>query len=130
MRVLVLSEEAKTAFLQELIKDAEDQIRNCFILGVVGLLFASFGFFFYVTGLLGFSLACLALGIAGMAMVVVAFYVMIRSDMQEGRWMKELENIASSLPKSPESVHSVNDEEEYYDEKYEDWKGPFEEDEE
>lgn len=130
MRVLVLSEQAKAAFLQELIKDAEDQIRNGFILGVVGLLFASFGFFFYATGLLDFSLACLALGIAGMAMVIVAFYVMIRSDMQKNRWMRELGNIAFSVPKSPEPVHLIDNDDEYYDEKYENWKGPFEEDEE
>jgi hypothetical protein len=130
MRALVLSEQANTAFLQELIKDAKDQIRNGFILGVVGLLFASFGFFFYATGFLGFGPACLALGIAGVVTVIVAFYVMIRSDMRIGRWMRELENTALSTPKSPETEHSVDDDDEYYDEKYEDWKGPFEEDEE
>jgi hypothetical protein len=130
MRALVLSEQANTAFLQELIKDAKDQIRNGFILGVAGLLFASFGIFFYATGFLGFNLAFLTLGIAGVAMVTVAFYIMIRSDMRTERWKRELENIALSAPKSPETAHSADDDDEYYDEKYEDWKGPLEEDEE
>jgi len=130
MRALVLSEHVNAAFLQELIKDAKDQVRNGFILGVVGLLFASFGFFFYATGFLGFNLACLALGMAGVATVIVAFYVMIRADMRISRWTRELGNIALSVPKSPETVQTVDYDDEYYDEKYENWIVPFEEKEE
>jgi hypothetical protein len=126
--VLVLSDQARTALLQELIKDARDQIRKGFIFGLVGLLLASFGFFFYATSLLGFSLAWLVLGMAGAAMVIGAFYVMIRADMQQGNWKKQLGNVASSAVKSPEAEPSVDDE--YFDENYEDWKNPFEEDKE
>jgi UPF0716 family protein affecting phage T7 exclusion len=127
--VLVLSDQARIALLQELIKDAKDQIRNGFILGLAGLLFASFGFFSYATGLLGFSPGWLALGMAGAAMVVAAFYVMIRADMQEGRWKRQLGNVASSAVKSPEAESSTDDDE-YFDENYENWKNPFEEDKE
>jgi hypothetical protein len=130
MRVLVLSDQAKSTLLQELVKDAKDQIRNGFILGLVGLLFASFGFFSYATSLLGFSPAWLALGMAGAAMVIAAFYVMIRADMQEGKWKRQLENVTSSAVKSPEAEPSTDDGDEYFDENYENWKNPFEEDKE
>jgi UPF0716 family protein affecting phage T7 exclusion len=130
MRVPVLSDQARTALLQELIKDAKDQIRNGFIFGLVGLLFASFGFFSYAAGLLGFSPAWLALGVAGVAMVVAAFYVMINADMQEGKWKRELGNVTSSSVQSPEAEPSTDDSEEYFDESYEKWKNPFEEDKE
>lgn len=129
MRVLVLSEQARIGFLQELIKDAKDRIRNGFVFGVVGLLFASFGFFFYATGLIGFSIACLALGTAGLAMVIAAFYVMIRSDRQKGMWMSELRNISLSVPNSSEPEHPADDNDEYFDARGR-WKDPFEKDEE
>jgi hypothetical protein len=129
-RVFVLSDQARTALLQELIKDAKDQIRNGFILGLVGLLFASFGFFSYATDLLGFSPAWLALGMAGAAMVIAAFYVMIRADMQEGKWKRQLGNVTSSAVKGLEPEASTDDDNEYFDENYEDWKNPFEEDKE
>ena len=128
--MLVLSDKARIALLQELIKDAKNEIRNGFILGLVGLLFASFGFFSYATSLLGFSLAWLALGMAGAAMVIVAFYAMIRADMQESKWKKELGNVASSAVKGLEAEHFTDDGDEYFDENYEDWKNPFEEDKE
>jgi hypothetical protein len=130
MRVLVLSDQARSTLLQELIKDAKDQIRNGFIFGLVGLLFASFGFFSYATSLLGFSPAWLALGMAGAAMVIAAFYVMIRADMQEGKWKRQLENVTFSTIKSPEAESSTDDGDEYFDENYENWKNPFEEDKE
>ena len=126
----VLSDQARTALLQELVKDAKDRIRNGFILGLIGLLFASFGFFSFATDLLGFSLAWLALGMAGAAMVTAAFYLMIRADMQEGKWKRQLGNVTSSASKSPEAVASKDDGNEYFDENYEDWKNPFEEDKE
>ena len=125
-----MSDQARIALLQELIKDAKDQIRNGFILGLAGLLFASFGFFSYATGLVGFGLAWLALGMAGAAMVIAAFYVMIRADMQEGKWKRQLENANSSTVKSPEAGPSTDDGDEYFDENYENWKNPFEEDKE
>jgi hypothetical protein len=124
--VLVLSDQARTALLQELIKDAKDQLRNGFILGLVGLLFASFGFFSFATDLLGFSLVWLTLGMAGTAMIIAAFYVMIRADMQEGKWKRQLGNVTSSAFKSPEAEASRDDGNEYFDENYEDWKNPFE----
>ena len=126
----VLPDQASAAFLQELIKDAKAQIRNGFILGLVGLLFASFGFLSYATGTLGFSLAWLALGIAGAAMVIGAFYVMIHADMQQNRWKRQLVAFASSAVKSPEATPSTVEGEEYFDENYQDWKNPFEEDKE
>jgi len=99
-------------------------------LGLVGLLFASFGFFSYSTDLLGFSSAWLAVGMAGAAMVIAAFYVMIRADMQEGNWKRRLGNATSSAVKSPELEPSTDDGNEYFDENYENWKNPFEEDKE
>jgi hypothetical protein len=130
IRVLVLSDQARIALLQELIKDAKDQIRNGFIFGLVGLLFASFGFFSYATSLLGSSLAWLVLGMAGAAMVIAAFYVMIRADMQRDKWKRQLGNVTSSAVKSPEAEPPTDDGDEYFDENYEDWKNPFEEDKE
>ena len=128
--MLVLSDQARTALLQELIKDAKDQIRNGFIFGLVGLLFASFGFFSYTTSLLGFSLAWLALGMAGAAMVIAAFYVMIRADRLVGKWKRQLGNVTSSAAKGPGAELSTDQGNEYFDENYENWKNPFEEDKE
>ena len=128
--MLVLSDQARIALLQDLIKDAKDQIRNGFILGLVGLLFASLGFFSYSTDLLAFSPAWLALGMAGAAMVIVAFYVMVRADMHKGKWKRQLGNVTSSAVKSPELEPSTDDGNEYFDENYENWKNPFEEDKE
>lgn len=130
LRVLVLPEEARKAFLQELIRDAEDRINKGFVLGVVGLLFTFFGFFLYINGLLGFSLACFGLGIAGVAMGIVAICIMVRSDKQKGMWKRELGNIDFPESKGPEPVLSAHDNDEYFDEDYEDWKNPFDEDEE
>jgi hypothetical protein len=130
IRVLVLSDQAGTALLQELIKDAKNQIRNGLIVGLVGLLFASFGFFSYATSMLGFSPAWLALGMAGAAMVIAAFYVMIRADRLVGKWKRQLGNVTSSAVKSPGAEPSTDQGDEYFDENYENWKNPFEEDKE
>jgi hypothetical protein len=125
-----LSDQAKIAFLEELVKDAKKEIKTGFILGLVGLIFASSGFFSYAADLLGFNLGWLALGIAGAAMVTGAFYIMIRADLQEGKWKKQLGNVGSSAVKSPEPERSTDNDEKYFDENYENWKNPFEEDKE
>jgi hypothetical protein len=128
-----LSDQAKIALLQELIKDAKTQIRNGFILGLAGLILASLGFLSYAESLAGFNLGWLALGMAGAAMVIAAFYLMIHADIQQDRWKRELGNATlatdtSSTAKSPEPEASESDE--YFDENYEKWKKPFEEDKE
>ena len=125
-----MSDQAKIAFLEELVKDAKKEIKTGFILGLVGLIFASSGFFSYAADLLGFNLGWLALGIAGAAMVTGAFYIMIRADLQEGKWKKQLGNVGSSAVKSPEPERSTDNDEKYFDENYENWKNPFEEDKE
>ena len=78
---------------------------------------------------MGFNLGWLPLGGAGVAIVIVAFYIMICSDMQVGRWKRELGNITAPVPKTSEPSQSTNNDV-FFDEKYEDWKNPFEEDKE
>lgn len=126
-----MSEEAKTVFLKQLIKDAKVQIRNGFILGIVGLSFTLFGFVSFVFNLVSFSFTWLTLGVFGIALLAIAFYVMIRADMQAGKRAKELSNIApaiskSELPQTAADDNNTNDS--YFDEEYSDWKNPFEED--
>ena len=123
-----LPAQSKEALLQELISDAKKQIKNGFIFGLVGLFFAFSGFFSFAFDLLGFSIAWLAVGMAGAAMVVVAFYVMIRADLQEINWKRELVNVTSSVIKTKEPELSVDNGDRYFDENYEKWKNPFEED--
>ena len=114
------------AFLQELIKDEAIQIRNGLVLGILGLLFASCGFFFYATSLLGFSLIFLALGLVGGAMVAIAFYVMIRADRLKENWLRELTNVSHSVQYQSQLSGSSDVDDEYYDEEDKDWRDPFE----
>lgn len=135
MRVFCLSDQGLSTFLKELIKDAKNQIRNGFILSLIGLFFAGLGFFSFAIDLMRFNPGWLALGEAGAAMVIVGFYIMIRSDLQEAKWTRELGNITSQTQKSPEpsksseSPQSTGGIDVYFDENSEDWKNPFEEDE-
>jgi hypothetical protein len=126
-----LSDQGKISLLQELIKQGKGEIRNGFILGLFGLLFASFGFFSYGVGLWSLSLAWLALGTAGSAMVIAAFYVMIHVDRRMEDWKKQLRETTiptKSLEAEPE--HSAADDDQYFDLDYEKSKNPFEEDKE
>ena len=123
-----MSAQSNDALLQELIRDAKKQIRNGFIFGLVGLFFAFSGFFSFAVDFLGFSVAWLAVGIAGAAMVIVAFYVMIRADLREANWKRDLVNVTSSVIRTKEPEHPADNGDKYFDENYEKWKNPFEED--
>ena len=129
-----MSDQSKITFLEELVKDTKKDIKNGFILGLVGLVFASSGFFSYVADLFGLNLGWLALGIIGSALIAGAFYIMIRADIQEGRWKRQFRNVTrkgnTSIVKNPERESSADHDEEYFDGNYEKWKDPFEEDKE
>ena len=111
--------QARIELLQQLVKDAKNQIRNGFILGAVGLIFAAVGFVSYAEELLGFGSGWLALGTAGAAMLAVAFYLMIHADAQAVKWKKQLENAAPAAApvavKTPEAEAAVDNGDVYFD---------------
>ena len=129
-----MSDQAGITLLKELVDDAKKQIRNGFVLGLLGLIIASLGFVSFAYDLLGFNPSWLALGIVGAAMLAVAFYIMIRADMQEDKWNKQLGGIIRNISppavtnSTPEPERSAENGDEYFDENYENWKNPFEED--
>jgi hypothetical protein len=131
--VLVLSDQERIALLKELVIDAKKQIRNGFVLGLGGLILASLGFFSFVDSLLGFNTGWLTIGIIGAAMLAVAFYIMIHADIQEGKLKKQLGAVPRNVPLSaiknptPAPERSAENGDEYFDENYENWKNPFEE---
>ena len=92
-----MSDQARIALLKELVSDAKKQIRNGFVLGLLGLILASLGFFSFADSLLGFNTGWLAIGIAGAAMLTVAFYIMIHADKQEGKWKKQLGTVIGKV---------------------------------
>ena len=133
MSVPVLSDQERIALLKELVSNAKKQIRNGFVLGLGGLILASFGFFSFADSLLGFNTGWLAIGIIGAAMLAFAFYIMIHADMQEGKLKKQLGTNNGNVPppaiKNPQPTpeRSAENGDEYFDENYENWKNPFEE---
>lgn len=126
-----MSDQARIALLQELIKDAKNQIRNGLVLGLVGLILAALGFLSYAEGFASFNFGWLTIGVVGAAMVVVAFYLMIQSDRKQERWQRELGNTVpakTAFPTTETPEPEASGDDEYFDENYEKYKAPFEED--
>ena len=96
-----LSEQARVAFLQEKIKDAKGQSRSNFILGIVGLVLASFGFISYVNGSFGGGSGFLIVGTVGVIAAIIGFSLGSKSEIEKIRWTNELGKIAFTIPKCP-----------------------------
>ena len=124
-----MATQARNALLEDSVKNVKKQVRNGFVAGIVGLLLTCLGFFSYASNLRS-GAAWLTVGVGGVAIVIAAFYVMIRADKQADKLKEQVANVTSPVKQSQETPHAQEDGDLYFDEDYEKWKNPFEEDKE